>query len=150
MSSIHQERTSRFDRRHVLAILSSAMLAGALLPTAATLVADDRALEPVRMVIDYGDGVEKHFTALKWSAGMTVLDAVRAAGRHPRGIEVEDRGRGETAFLMEIDGLRNQGGGAESQNWTFGVNDEPATRSFGIVALEPGDVVRWTYGKYEP
>ena len=100
----------------------------------------------VRVVIDYGDGVEKHFTRLAWSDGMTVLDSMQAASESPHGITFKYRGRGETAFSTQIDDLKNEGAG--KKNWMYSVNDKRADRSFGVYQLEASDVVRWEFVEY--
>jgi len=97
----------------------------------------------IRLIIDYSDGVEKHFTRLPWRRGMTVLDAMSLADDWPRDIDFEHRGAGATAFLTSIDDLENEGG--RGRNWLFSVNAEPATRSFGVVRVDPGDVIRWDF-----
>jgi hypothetical protein len=99
----------------------------------------------VRLVIDYGDGVQKHYTALPWREGMTVLDAMKAAKAHARGIEFAYSGSGSTAFLSSIDDVGNQGGG---KNWIYRVNGELGDRSFGAKPLAAGDEVNWTFGSY--
>jgi hypothetical protein len=98
----------------------------------------------VRLVIDYGDGAEKHFTALAWREGITVLDAMKAAQDHPRGIQFQFRGAGATAFLTQIDDLKNEGSG---RNWIYRVNGEFAERSFAAAKLEAGDAVLWKFEK---
>ena len=108
--------------------------------------ADDAPKPPtVRLIIDYGDGVEKHFTALAWKEGMTVLDALEAAQKHPRGIKFVYRGKGATAFLTQIDELENEGRG---RNWVYRVNDELAKKSFAILTVKAGDTILWTFGEY--
>jgi len=107
--------------------------------------ADPPAPPVVRMVVDYGDGVEKHFTALKWKDGMTVMDALVAAKEHARGIQFTFRGKESTAFLTDIDGLENEGSG---KNWIFRVNDKLATKSFAVTSLKAGDTVLWKFGEY--
>ena len=62
------------------------MLAGGLVVGAAWAQDRTAASETVRLVIDYNDGVEKHFTALPWKAGVTVFDLLQEAKRHPHGI----------------------------------------------------------------
>ena len=71
--------------------------------------AADSAPPTVRLVIDYGDGVQKHFTKLPWKEGATVLDALQGAANHRRGIEFKHRGTGATAFVTQIDDLKNEG-----------------------------------------
>ncbi len=97
----------------------------------------------VELTIDYGDGVQKRFPAILFRAGMTVLDALQDAQKHPRGIRFEHRGSGETAFVSKIDDLANEGRG---RNWTYGVNDKKADRSCGVFSLTAGDRVVWKFG----
>lgn len=99
----------------------------------------------VQLVIDYGDGVQKHFTALEWRDGMTVLDALEAAQRHPRGIKFAYRGKAATAFLTRLDDLENEG---RDRNWVYRVNGELADRSFATFGLKAGDTVLWKFGAY--
>ncbi|MEX0711241.1 MAG: DUF4430 domain-containing protein [Pirellulales bacterium] len=100
----------------------------------------------LRVVIDYGDGVEKHFTRLAWSDGLTVLDAMQAASESPHGIAFKYTGRGETAFATQIDDLKNQGAG--KKNWMYSVNGKRADRSFGVYKPAAADVVRWEFVEY--
>lgn len=99
----------------------------------------------VRVVIDYNDGSEKHFTAIAWKPEMTVYDATRAAQAHPRGIKFESKGKGATAFLTKIDDVKNEGRG---RNWLFHVNGKQADCSFGVYKLNEGDTVLWKFDKY--
>ncbi len=114
------------------------------------LVAAETKADTVRLVIDYGDGVEKHFTRIAWKPGMTVLDVMEQAKRSKRGITFDYRGKGETAFLMKIDDLKNEGGGLDSRNWSFSVNDELAEKSFGIYEPKRGDLIVWKFGLFMP
>jgi len=122
----------------ILVVCFSAML---------TIAARAEAAEHVKLVVDYGDGVQKHFTALPWKKGLTVLGATRAAEKHPRGIETKLRGSGETAFLMQIDDVTNEGGAG--RNWVYRVNGKLGDRSAGIYPLDAGDTVLWRFQKYE-
>jgi hypothetical protein len=79
---------------------------------------------------------------------MTAMDALLAAKAHARGIKVEHTGKGETAFVGSIEGLKNQGTGKEKKNWQFFVNDEFATRGPGATELVAGDTVRWVFDKW--
>lgn len=114
------------------------------------LKAEQPSADTIQLVIDYGDGVEKHFTRVAWISEMTVLDALEQAKRSPHGITFEYRGRGETAFLMKIDDLENGAEGQEGLNWSYSVNDKPATKSFGIYEPDKNDVLVWKFGPYEP
>ena len=100
----------------------------------------------VRVVIDFGDGVEKHFVRLAWHEKMTVWEATRAADEHPRGIEVQHRGKGDTLFVTQIDDVKNEGGAG--RNWIFRVNDEPGSRSAAISPVAADDTIVWRFDKY--
>lgn len=101
--------------------------------------------EVVRLVIDYHDGVEKHFNAISWKSGMTVMDAMQVAKKHPRGISFEHKGKGATALLTKIDDVENEGRG---RNWLYRVNGEPGDRSMGIFELQAGDTILWRFDNY--
>jgi len=107
--------------------------------------AADEPPKTVALVIDYADGVQKHFPQMRWKDGMTVLDLLEAAQKHPRGIRFEYRGRGATAFLLQIDDLKNEGRG---RNWVYRVNGKLADRSFAVQKLEARDRVVWEFGEY--
>jgi hypothetical protein len=96
----------------------------------------------VRLTIDYGDGVQKVFTALPWKAELTVLGALEAAAKHPRGVKCTHRGSGASAFVTAIDGVANEGRG---KNWTYLVNDKRANKSAGVFALDAGDSIVWRF-----
>jgi hypothetical protein len=103
----------------------------------------------IELTIDYGDEMQKRFTSINWSESMTVLDALRSADEHPRGIELEVRGSGEMALVTRIDDLEN-GGGDPPAYWTYEVNGKKADRSAGAYQLKSGDVVNWRFGVYNP
>ena len=105
----------------------------------------DPGIKTVHLIVDYRDGVEKHFTRLHWSAKMTVMDAMKKAARISHGIQFHYRGKGPTALLTQIDDLKNQGGGRN--NWLYEVNQKPAQQSFGVQELKPHDMIRWTFQK---
>jgi hypothetical protein len=108
------------------------------------LAADPR--PAVSLAIDYGDDVELRFRAIPWRSGMTVLDALATAGKHPRGIKFVQRGRGATAMITEIDGLKNDPAG---KNWLFSVNGKSAEVGAGAYELKPDDAVLWEFKPYE-
>ena len=101
----------------------------------------------VKMIIDYGDGAELHFPALKWRKEMTVLDAVKASSRLPHGVNFTTRGSGTYTFVTGIDDVENEGGGSQKRNWIYRVNGKKAEVSVGAYRLQPADVVLW---KFEP
>jgi hypothetical protein len=121
-------------------------LAAMVITLAVGAAADSSAADTVKVIVDYGDGVEKHFTRLAHRADMTVLDATRAAEKPAHGIKVEVRSSGSTAFLTKIDDVANEGSG---KNWVYRVNDKLGDRSIGIFKLEAGDTVLWRFQEYE-
>jgi hypothetical protein len=127
-----------------------AFLAAMALIALPLLTAGSLAAEPkpptVRLVVDFGDGVQTHFTALPWSAEMTVLDALVAAQKHPHGITFAQRGRGASTLITQIADLKNEGSG---KNWLFSVNGETSTEGAGTRQLERGDAVLWEFKAYE-
>ena len=106
--------------------------------TATTTVA----ARTVKLIVDYGDGVEKHFTSIAWRDAMTVQDVTIAATKVARGIQIKQRGRKATAFLSQIDDLANQ---ATGKSWIYRVNGKLADRSFGVHAVAAGDVITWSF-----
>jgi hypothetical protein len=115
-----------------------------LASTRAIGAAQATAEHTVRVIIDYGDGVQKHFTALPWKKDMSVLDAMNDAKASSHGIAFQHTGSGATAFLTKIDDLQNEGGGGK-RNWIFWVNTTLGDKSFGVYKLEPSDVVLWKF-----
>ncbi|MBI3837942.1 MAG: DUF4430 domain-containing protein [Planctomycetia bacterium] len=118
------------------------------LTTAGAMAAEPKA-STVRLAIDYGDGVQVHFTALPWREGMTVLDALNAAQAHPHGITFTHRGSGTSAMITKIGDLKNQGGGENSKNWIFYLNDKAGEVGAGSQRLKPLDQVLWKFEVYD-
>jgi hypothetical protein len=52
-------------------------------------------------------------------------------------------GRGQSAFLTEISGVKNEGAGG--RNWMYSVNGLRGDRSFEAYELQPGDHVLWSF-----
>ncbi|PHS10704.1 MAG: hypothetical protein COA78_10830 [Blastopirellula sp.] len=129
-----------------LRLVFGLMLAILLFSSSAHAQKPKSSTNTVQIVIDYNDGVEKHFTVIPWKAKMTVLDAMKHAEKHPRGVKLKYRGSGSIAFLTEIDGLKNTGSG---KNWIFRVNGEKAEKSFGAAQLKSGDTVLWRFELYQ-
>lgn len=140
-------RLSGCTRAGFLRWMIMASVLGALVGGAAIGFADEDPAAPaaVQLTIDYGDGVEKHFTRLAWREGMTVLNVLEEARKHPRGIRFEHRGAGETAFVSQIDDLKNQGKG---RNWLFHVNGKAGTTSCGLHVVAKDDRILWKFATY--
>jgi uncharacterized protein DUF4430 len=124
---------------------SGVCLVLALYLTPLAAAADEPATEKtVKLTIDYGDGVQKVFAALPWKEKLTVLAALEAAAKHPRGIKLAHQGTGERILITAIDDLKNEGRG---RNWLYEVNGKLADRSAGVFELAAGDAVLWRFAK---
>lgn len=121
-------------------LIGLAWLLALALPTPA---AAQESTPAVRLTVDYGDGVQKTFTAVAWKQGQTVFHALQAAAKHPHGIKVEHQGSGETTFISAIDDCANEGSGG--RNWRFSVNDRPAQMSCGVTEIKAGDSIVWHF-----
>jgi uncharacterized protein DUF4430 len=103
----------------------------------------------VKLVIDFGDGFQKVYPSIPWVADMTVLDALNKAKDHSRGTKFRYTGSGATAFLTEIDSLKNQAGGADKKNWLYRVNGKRADKSFGVYSLNADDEIVWSFDVFK-
>ena len=142
----------RDSRRFAVTVLTAVLVVWSVLVLAAggnTSMGAEPTAKTVRLVVDFGDGVEVHFTSLAWRPGMTVLDALDAAKAHRRGVSFTSRGSGRSAMITAIGGAKNQGGGADSKNWIYYVNDKQAEVGAGARPLEAGDAVLWKYQVYD-
>ena len=90
--------------------------------------------------------MQKRYSSLPCKKGFTVLDVLKVAEKHPHGLKFSYRGKGATAFLTQIDDLKNEGGGGK--NWIYEVNGKVADRSFAVFQIKPSDKVLWKYRKY--
>jgi hypothetical protein len=106
----------------------------------------EAAKETVKLVIDYGDGVQKVFASLPWTKETTAFGVLEAAAKHPRGIKFTHQGKGETVLVTAIDELKNEGRG---KNWLYEVNGKLGDRSCAVMPLKAGDSVLWRFGKYQ-
>lgn len=134
------------SRRSILALLGLLLV----LPGPAKAQAEP-AIAVVKLVVDFGDGLQWQFEKIPHKQGMTILDAMNhAAARTGRPLKFEHKGVGESAFLISIDGSANEGGGKSKRNWFYRVNDQLGNTSFGLKTLQAGDTVLWHFGKYNP
>ena len=73
-----------------------------------------------------------------------VLESAQEQGN----LTFESTGRGETAFISAIGGVKNEG--AAGDNWVFRVNQQLGDRGSGVFQVNSGDQLLWTFGKYTP
>lgn len=135
----------------VTALFASVLAIFASFPLLNIASAENPPAATVRLIIDYGDGVEKHFNSIPWSDDLTVGSLMDSLSRTapPRGLAYAARGDGERAMLISIDGLAGEGAGKDKRNWLFWVNDTPGDRSFAVAALKSGDTVAWRFASYD-
>ena len=139
-------RDRRSALQSALLFCTGYLVACLVLPQTATCLAEESNREHVRLVIDFGDGVEKHFTQLQWKDKMTVFDAMQLARKHRRGIQYEHRGKGATLLLTQIDDVKNQG--SAGKNWIYRVNQKVGDRSIAIYPVKSGDTILWKFETY--
>ena len=131
-------------RHWVIAFLAAIALANSAIAEPAK--EPEGTKETVKLVIDFGDGVQKVFNSVPWTKETTVLTALEAASKHPRGIKFVHQGKGETVLVTAIDDLKNEGRG---RNWLYEVNGKLGDRSCAVMPLKAGDSVLWRFGKYQ-
>jgi hypothetical protein len=136
------EQTCRLTRPAALVALLSLTWAA----TFVGVVQGEPKASTVRLVVDYGDGVEVHFTALPWREDMTVLNALSAAQAHRHGMSFTQRGAGASAMITKIGDVKNEGDG---RNWLYYVNEKQGEVSAGVMKLKPGDAVLWRFETYD-
>lgn len=141
-------------RRQFLGVVSLIVLTGFLLTTTffSRGAGQDEIKQWVRLIIDYGDGVQKHFPMMEWKAGMTVEDLMKAAKTKSHGITYElkpPNGTGASFFIEKLDDLQNEGYGPTKKNWLYSVNFVEAQVGAGVFKLNPNDVVLWKFDIYQ-
>jgi hypothetical protein len=104
--------------------------------------------QTIQLVIDYGDGAQKRFSAIPCRDGMAVLDVLQFARQSPHGITFVVRGSGEAALLTKLDDVANEEGAAGARNWLFYVNDHLADKSLGAATVKSGDTILWKFERY--
>lgn len=100
----------------------------------------------VALTIDFADGAQKRYPSVPWKKGMTVLDSLQWASKHPHGIELKSRGKGALAMVLQIDDLKN--GGGNGKNWIFYSNEKQGKKSCGAVVVQQGAEILWRYEVY--
>jgi hypothetical protein len=111
---------------------------------------DTKTAKTVRVIVDYNDGAQKSFTGIAWKKGMTALDATLAASKHRRGFKFSHSGKGTSAFVSQIDDLKNEGSGKGKRNWLIWLNEKLARRGVGDQTLQPGDELKWKFSDKLP
>jgi hypothetical protein len=105
-----------------------------------TTIRNDDPRPKVTLTIDYSGGRRTAYAAIEWHDGMTVADLMAAWTN----IAVKQQGSGESAFVIGIDDIINQG--ADGNNWIYSVNGQIGDRSFAVYQLKAEDHVLWTFG----
>jgi len=100
-------------------------------------------VQTVSLVIDFGNGVRREFTALPWRAGMTVGDLMGAARQFHPGVVFTQQGEGKMALLTSLDGVAN--GAADGRFWIYEVDGRPGEVSFEVQPLTAGQRTLWAF-----
>ena len=103
------------------------------------------AQKTVKLVIDYGDCSQRVYLSLAWNDGDTVLSAMDKAKVHTHPLAFAYTGSEASVFVTEIDGMKNQGGGADKKNWLFWVNGKFGDRSAGVYPVQAADEIVWKF-----
>lgn len=116
------------------------------------LHADDLEQETKTKTVEFtirfnGKAKDIELKEIEWKDGMTVLSLMTQLQKEKK-LSFKHRGKGITAFLTEIGGIKNSGSGGD--NWIFRVNSKLGKKSFGVTKLSAGDKINWTFGKYRP
>lgn len=138
---------SRWPSYQILGWALVALSFSCLLASPGVAAAAERQAKTIKLVIAYEKGFEKCYSEIPWTAGMTVLDAMRIVEKHPQPTRFKFRGKGETTFLTQIDDVENQG--ARGDNWIYRINGKLGDRSFAIQKLESSDTILWSFGRYQ-
>jgi hypothetical protein len=145
---VNRMMSNKGPRRILPALVLACAFAAPLCPRMAA-AADPPAT--VRLVVDYGDDVQIRFGALPWKEGMTVIDALEAAGKLAHGVSSHHRGSGATALVTQIGDLKNAAPTKDrNSTWMFWVNKNLAEVGAGSYMLHPRDIIVWKYTTPNP
>ena len=96
-------------------------------------------MQSVSVTIDYSNGSAKTFTTVKWSKGLTILDALQAAAKTPPGVDVHfGSSRNGSVIGLHLDGVPNE---HLSGDWMVWVNQTPGPERLGTdtsFGFDPG------------
>jgi len=115
-------------------------------PTSVDGASDSVARRPVALEVDFGNG-RTAIAFAAWREGMTALDVLTGAETY-KPLKIECRGKGDTAFVEAIDGVRN-GTDRSQRNWLVKINGKLCRESAGVTPVNPGDRVLWEYAAWE-
>jgi hypothetical protein len=101
----------------------------------------------VSLEVDFGNGVNREFTGIAWTEGMTVGKLMEAAANMTPPLDHKVRGSGKMTFLTSLDGVAN--GEGAGRYWLYEVNGQLAEVSFAVKPLAPGDRVLWIFKQPE-
>lgn len=109
---------------------------------------EEPAARTVKLVVDFGDGVERTYDSVAWVEGDSVLSLLDRLKSHSEPLTYAVSGKGDAAFVSKIDDVKNQGTGSEKKNWLFWVNGKFADRSAGVYMIQAGDEVAWKFTQW--
>ncbi len=96
-------------------------------------------MQTVSVTIDYSNGSQKAFTTIKWSKGLTILEALQAAAATPPAIDVKfGSSRNGSVIGLHLDGVPQEDLSGE---WMVWVNRRPGPSRLGTdtsFGFDPG------------
>ena len=123
-----------------------------VLLTALSTVAEAETPNPIladsvslKIVVD-DEKAEFEFTPL--DSTLSLADVMKKVAAAEKEFSFKSRGRGDTFFVTEINGQKNEG--ARGRNWIFKVNGKLGNKSAGIFEIKAGDKVEWIFKTYRP
>jgi len=86
-------------------------------------------MQTVSVTIDYSNGSEKSFATVKWSKGLTILEALQAAATTPPGVDVQfGSSRNGSVIGLHLDSVPTE---QLSGEWMVWVNQRPGPERLG-------------------
>lgn len=122
--------------------LLSALSTFAVAETSKVVLADSVS---IKIIMD-DKTAEFELTAV--SPDLSIAEVMKKVAEAEKEFSFKSRGRGDTFFVTEINGRKNEG--ARGRNWIFKVNGELGNKSAGSFKVKAGDKVEWNFQKYQP
>jgi hypothetical protein len=136
--------TKRSGQIFALGIVCIACL---LMTIAATEAATVGVADPIVLKITMDDETAE-FEMTAFDGDLSIADIMKKIAETEKEFRYKSRGRGDTFFVTEINGRKNEG--ARGRNWIFKVNGKLGNKSAGSFKIKAGDKVEWNFQKYQP
>lgn len=128
-------------------VLGIVCIACLLTPLAATEAATASLADPIVLKITIDEETAEFELAVS-DGDLSIADVMKKVAEAEKKFRYQARGRGDTFFVTEINGRKNEG--ARGRNWIFKVNGKLGNKSAGSFKIKAGDQVEWNFQKYQP